>query len=173
MLDVRGTGAARMRKRTRRPTDGFESGGTEFRAASDLFMLGTSVLSARVFDVLRGFDALRARPDLPADAPIELVAAEFMAIYGLFAAVIETGFSPCRFINMLSTYDGVFHTLRQYAPNVVSQATLAPELAGRLGHPGPARSYSRSRQPYRGVDPPARAADGGELPCMTSAIHPA
>jgi hypothetical protein len=132
VADVRGIGAVEMRKRNHR--DGFIFRSTEYRVAADMFLLGSSQVAARTFDVLRHSHCLRCRPELAHVASIGLYACGPMAIYGLCAAAVDDGLGPCWFADLPASWDLLFSG-HPIDPARCCEATLAPEFRGRVDIP--------------------------------------
>jgi dienelactone hydrolase len=103
IFDVRGCGAVQTRpvNHNGQPHD------TEFKLGCDAMMLKRSTLGMRVFDVLRAYDYLRRRADV---GPIGLVGVNSGAMYGYFAAAVETGMTHLTFENLLVSYQDLAST---------------------------------------------------------------
>jgi hypothetical protein len=82
VFDPRGIGAVKSRD----ITSSKAHHSTEYRLGCDAMKLKTSTLGLRVFDVLRGIDYLRARPDA---GQITLAAAGAATAWGILASVLE------------------------------------------------------------------------------------
>lgn len=138
--DLRGLGGVAMRSRTN--AKGLLPRGTEFRVASDHFMLGTSLLAQRSRDLLRHLERLRAHPALGGIQGIGLAARGGPAIYGICAAALDDNLDRALFSACLGTWDSAFdpglpdHDL--FAPSF-----LAPELGGRADIPDLLRLAAR------------------------------
>src|SRR5690606_34883261 len=95
VFDVRGTGAVKMHIRNDR--NGLAMRSTEYRVASDHFMLGTSLAARRAHDLLQALRYLRSREDIGAERPVEMAAYGWPAIYALLAAALDGGLVECTF----------------------------------------------------------------------------
>lgn len=103
VFDPRGIGGVQVRTFNRdvQPHNG------EFKLASDAMMLGISTLGLRVFDVLRGYDYLRTRPDVD---QIGLYGIGKSAFYAYFAGALENGFVSLEFEDLLYSYRNLTDT---------------------------------------------------------------
>ena len=135
--------------------------GSDFRLACDAMMLGTSTLGLRAFDVLRGYDYLRGRPDV-GTGPLGLVGVGEMALVAYFAAALEEGFTELTFAEMLVSYRDLvetrFYDGRRYDMEFMAWGLLPgcdlPDLAPCLA-PRPTRFES----PRDANDEPLTAED--------------
>lgn len=132
VFDVRGTGAVRMHRRMEGNGLGFRS--TEFRVASDHFLLGTSLAARRAYDVRRALQYLRARPELSGGAPVALAGHGWPAIYGLLAAAVEADLAGCTLAGLPDSWAQAFE-LRPPEPERISESLILPELGGRADIP--------------------------------------
>lgn len=152
--DLRGIGAVAMHQRNR--ATGHQPKSTEFRNASDLFMLGTSQVALRTADLLRQVDHLRLRPEPCARQPVGLFAAGGPAIYGMCAAAVDDAFGPCLFHGCLASWDDAFAGGRR-DHDLFSEAFLAPEFAGRVDIPDLLRLAGREGARKVALADPRRA----------------
>ncbi|HIE14223.1 TPA: hypothetical protein EYP70_03010 [Candidatus Bathyarchaeota archaeon] len=111
VLDVRGTGGVKVRRVS--PYDesyGFKwSKGTEFKLSYTCFLLGSSLLGMRVFDVLRCIDYLKLRRDLNFDE-LQIYGEGRAALYGFFAAILHPEVKHITLKNMLYSYENLLKT---------------------------------------------------------------
>jgi len=107
ILDVRGIGGVRTRAINSRMFNTFH--GTFFKICFDSFMLGTSLLAMRVYDVTRGVDYLNMREDVDR-SEILLYAKRKMAICGYLASAIDERISRVHLEDMLVSYENLVAT---------------------------------------------------------------
>jgi dienelactone hydrolase len=86
VFDVRGVGA--VKTYSYRAEAEFETFNSEYKMGCDAMMLGLSTLGLRVFDVLRGVDYLRSRPDISA---IHLQGFGSGAVFAYYASLLDDG----------------------------------------------------------------------------------
>jgi hypothetical protein len=131
VFDVRGTGAVETRP--------VNAGGasdphrTEWKLGCDAMMLGISTLGLRVFDVLRGLDYLRSRPDVDA-ARIGLHGVGAGALVAYFAAALDDGWCDLAFEDMLVSYRHLAET-RYYNNRLYNLKVMAWGLLSRFDLP--------------------------------------
>jgi cephalosporin-C deacetylase-like acetyl esterase len=107
LLDVRGTGGVRTRAINSRFYNSLH--GTFFKLCYDSFMLGTSLLAMRVYDVTRGLDYLTSRGDID-PTNVSLYARRKMAIYGYLASVLDERVRAVQLEDMLISYENLVST---------------------------------------------------------------
>ena len=107
ILDVRGIGGVRTRAINRQGFNTFY--GTFFKLCYDSFMLGTSLLAMRVYDVTRGLDYLDSRRDVDSDR-LALYARRKMAICGYLASVLDERVGDVHLEDMLLSYENLVTT---------------------------------------------------------------
>jgi len=107
VLDVRGVGGVRTRAINNRMLHAQH--GTFFKLCYDSFMLGTSLLAMRVYDVTRGLDYLNSREDVDPDG-IALYARRKMAICGYLASVLDERIRSMHLEDMLISYENLVAT---------------------------------------------------------------
>ena len=121
VFDVRGTGAV-----VTRPVN---AGGvndvhrSEYRLACDAMMLGISTLGLRVFDVLRGLDYLRTRPDVDPER-IGLHGLGAGAAFAFFAAALDDAWCALTTEDLLVSYRDLIET-RYYDSRRYGLKTMA------------------------------------------------
>lgn len=103
VFDVRGVGAVQSRLVTPHPPPHDH----EYKVGCDAMMLKRSTLGMRVFDVLRGYDYLRSRPDVE---QIGIVGVGSGAIFAYLAAALETGIADLTFDQLLFSYGDLTRT---------------------------------------------------------------
>jgi cephalosporin-C deacetylase-like acetyl esterase len=101
VFDVRGTGAVATRPVSPGGVD--DPHRTEYKLGCDAMMLGISTLGLRVYDVLRGLDYLRSRPDVDSER-IGLHGVGTGALFAFFAAALEDGWCELTVEDMLCSY---------------------------------------------------------------------
>ena len=107
ILDVRGIGGVRTRAINRHGFNTFY--GTFFKLCYDSFMLGTSLLAMRVYDVTRGVDYLNSRGDVDSKR-LTLYAKGKMAICGYLASALDERITTIRLEDMLVSYEDLVTT---------------------------------------------------------------
>ncbi len=127
VFDVRGTGAVRMHRRNAGEGLAFRS--TEFRVASDHFLLATSLAARRAYDVKRALEYLRQRPDVGDATPVEIAAHGWPAIYGLLAACTEPSLAPSTFDGLPDSWSAAFAPSPRQ-PERIAEPLIVPEFAG-------------------------------------------
>ncbi|RLE72886.1 MAG: hypothetical protein DRJ45_01065 [Thermoprotei archaeon] len=115
ILDVRGIGGVKTRKIN--PAGLYDIYGTEFKLTYDSYMLSTSTLAMRVYDVIRGIDYLFMREDVK---DIGIYGNGRGAIYSFFASAMDDRISEMFFENMLYSYIDVIET-KIYDRNIVDE----------------------------------------------------
>ena len=83
--------------------------GTEFALVYTAYLLGTSLVGMRTFDVLRGIEYLRSREDVDF-SKLQVYAKGQSAIYGLFAAVLNPDVKQITLEDMLYSYENLIKT---------------------------------------------------------------
>lgn len=128
VFDVRGTGAVRMHDTTSGKGLAFRS--TEFRSASDHFMLGTSLAARRTYDVLRALEYLRGRlAGTDTRMPVTISGHGWPAIYGLLAAAVDGHIDAPTFAGLPASWLEAYE-LKPDQPERISPSLIAPELGG-------------------------------------------
>lgn len=101
VLDVRGIGGVKTRA--------LNPYGTEFELVYTAYLLGTSLMGMRTFDVLRGIEYLRSREDVDFSR-LQLYAKGQSAIYGLFVAVLNPEVKEITLEDMFYSYEDLIKT---------------------------------------------------------------
>ncbi len=101
VLDVRGIGGVKTRV--------LNPYGTEFELVYTAYLLGTSLVGMRTFDVLRGIEYLRSREDVDF-SKLQIYAKGQSAIYGLFATVLNPNVKQITLEDMLYSYENLIKT---------------------------------------------------------------
>ncbi len=105
VFDPRGIGAVEARPVNPRGLK--DNYGTEYKLGCDAMMLGISTLGLRVFDVLRGLDYLRQRPDT-GGGPVGIHGIGFGGLLAHLAGALDDGWSDV-------TVEGAFYSYREVA----------------------------------------------------------
>ncbi len=129
VFDPRGTGAVRMRQRNW--NEGLTFRSTEFRVASDHFLLGTSIAAQRTCDVLRACAWLRSLEGIPSGVPVQIEAHGWPAIYGLLAAAADDDAVAGPLTGLPDSWEETFIEQRR-DPERLSEPLIVPELRGEL-----------------------------------------
>lgn len=119
VLDFRGIGGVQARKLDRH--------GTEYRLVYIAYLLGTSLVGMRTYDVLRGIDYLRLRDDVDFGR-LGLYAKGQAAVYGLFAAVLSSDVQRVALEDLLCSYENVVKT-KIYRRNPIGSTEDASRLS--------------------------------------------
>lgn len=160
--DLRGMGAVKVRRRSRGLGYDFKS--TEFRVANDLFLLETSQVALRTFDLLRHLEYLRQRLHPSPIARIHLAAAGGPAIYAMCAAALDDTLASCLFYSCLASWQSVFNAVPRDT-DLAAEAFIAPEFGGEVDIPEILRLAGRDGKRPVGVAD-IRRADGRADPTV-------